>query len=372
MIRRITYRYVTNTIIEEFFVIKKSEYYLNTFVHCFSVIRLRERTPLLIYIWFYTLSDETMDLFSLTLQSVIVLMGIGIIGFWIIRNRIVPENALGLLSPLALEVALPSLIFVNIITYFTPNEFPTWWQLPIYWLFFTAVTAVLTFLFSRFAQKQTRREFACTLFFQNAIFFPVALLIGLFPNDQSYLSYLFIFVLFYAALLFNASPYFFIRTKIKLNLKKIFHPVLIATLFALFLRLTGASVMIPDYIVEIFRVVGAMAVPLIMIVLGGNIYVDYKRKGKFLIGEVMKFVIIKNLLFQLIFIAILLLFRPEYPIALIILLQAAVPPVTALPILTERNGGNRSIVNQFIVASFIFSIVSLPLMIGFFGLYFKP
>ena len=255
----------------------------------------------LIYNCFYTNLVETMDLFSLTFQSVIVLMGIGIIGFWIIRKRIVPENALGLLSPLALEVALPSLIFVNIITYFTPDEFPNWWQLPGYWLVFTAITALLAFMFSRTAKQQTRREFAFTLFFQNAIFFPVALLTGLFPENQSYLSYLFIFVIFYAAFLFNVSPYFFKGIKSGLNIKKIFHPVLIATLIALALRLSGTSVLIPDYIIQIFRVVGAMAVPLIMIVLGGNIYVDYHRKGKFSYVEVSKFVIYKNILFPLIF-----------------------------------------------------------------------
>ena len=56
-----------------------------------------------------------MDLFITTFESVATLLGIGVIGFWIIKKEIVPGNILGLLSPLALEIALPSLILVNII-----------------------------------------------------------------------------------------------------------------------------------------------------------------------------------------------------------------------------------------------------------------
>jgi hypothetical protein len=53
-----------------------------------------------------------------------------------------------------------------------------------------------------------------------------------------------------------------------------------------------------------------------------------------------------------------------------VLLQASVPPLTAIPILTERFGGNREIVNQFMFVSFAVSLVSIPLMMGLFSLYF--
>ena len=57
-----------------------------------------------------------MDLFLATFESIAVLLGVGLIGFWIIRKHLIPEKALGLLSPLALEIALPCLIFSNIIS----------------------------------------------------------------------------------------------------------------------------------------------------------------------------------------------------------------------------------------------------------------
>jgi hypothetical protein len=125
--------------------------------------------------------------------------------------------------------------------------------------------------------------------------------------------------------------------------------------------------------VRIFSLLGAMTIPLLFLILGGNIYNDFKDKGKIKIFEITKFVVIKNFLFPLIFLLILIYLKDFIAshIALIFIIQAAVPPVTAVPIVTERVGGNRSIVNQFIVASFITSLVSIPIMIFIFSNYFS-
>ena len=69
-----------------------------------------------------------MNLFITTFESVAVLLGIGLLGFYIIKKRIIPGNIMGLLSPLALDIALPSLIFVNIINNFEPSKSTNWWS----------------------------------------------------------------------------------------------------------------------------------------------------------------------------------------------------------------------------------------------------
>ena len=99
-----------------------------------------------------------MNLFLTTFESIAVLLGIGLIGFFIIRKKIVPGTILGLLSPLALEIALPSLIFVNIIQNFTPNSYPDWWQLPIWWGFFTIITSGLTFILRYISKKGDKKR----------------------------------------------------------------------------------------------------------------------------------------------------------------------------------------------------------------------
>jgi len=316
-----------------------------------------------------------MDLFITTFESVVVLLSIGLVGFYIIKKGVLPGKILSVLSPLALEIALPSLIFARILTTFTPEKFPDWWHLPLWWGFFTIISLFLTLGFRYVSNKKNRKEFAISLFFQNAIFFPLAILTGMFSVGtlETYQVYLFFFTIFYPPLLFSTYHFFFnSKEKIKINWKKIIHPVLIATLVAMLISFIGFEISGDNFIVRIFTLLGAMTIPLLFLILGGNIYNDFKKKGEIMIFEIIKFVVVKNFIFPLFFLVILIYLKEyiSFHIALIIIIQAAVPPVTAIPIVTERAGGNRSIVNQFIVASFITSLVSIPLMIYLFSNFF--
>ena len=315
-----------------------------------------------------------MDLFITTFESVAVLLGIGILGFYIIKKQILPANIIGVLSPLALEIALPALIFTRIVLNFTPEKYPDWWHLPFWWAFFTIIAFGLTICFMFLSKKHLRREFAITLFFQNAIFFPLAILASIFPNDPSYLLYLFFFTIFYAPFIFSTYFLFFkTKEKIKINWRRILHPVLLATIIALIISSFGLTITEDNIIIRISTLIGAMTIPLLFIILGGNIYNDFKEKGKLHLIEIVKFVIIKNFLFPLIFLGILIYLKDfiSPTIAIILIIQSAVPPITAVPILTQRAGGNRNIVNQFIVGSFTASLVSIPLIIYLFTQFFK-
>ena len=45
---------------------------------------------------------------------------------------------------------------------------------------------------------------------------------------------------------------------------------------------------------------------------------------------------------------------------------------SAMPVVVERAGGNRNIVNQFMFSSFIVALVSIPVMVFLFEKYFSP
>ncbi len=312
-----------------------------------------------------------MNLFITTFEAVIVLLGIGLIGFWIIHRKVLPQQALGVLSPLALEIALPSLVFVNIYEDFTPTTLSDWWQLPLWWFFFMIIAAVLTFFLRYVSQKETRQEFAISLFYQNAIFFPLAIIAAMYPERPQYLVYLFLFTMFYPAFFFNTYFLFFRKKLREINWRRLFNLVLIATIVALVIVFVGMQEFIPDFAISILALLGGMTIPLIMLLIGGNIYLDFQKKGTIYTGELVKFVIIKNVVFPLIFLAILVVLRPVFHIALILMLQAAVPPVTAVPLFTQRAGGNHAIVNQFIVASFGSSLITIPVMMMLFGQFFS-
>jgi len=312
-----------------------------------------------------------MGLFISNFSAVATLLVIGILGFWLLSKRILIGNVLPPLSALTIDIALPCLIFTNITYSFEPQQTPLWWTMPLWWLAFTALVWIMTMTFSFISSRNNRREFRLSLFFQNGIFFPLAIIVEMFGSQSSYLVDLFLFTLFYPAFFFNTAPLFFGKHS-GIRLKRILNPVLVATLLAIAIRLAGLNQWIPLFVSSGLKLVGAMTVPLLMIILGGNIFIDFERQGRLFLAETLKFVALKNMVFPLIVLVLLLLVRPVFHVALIIILQSAVPPITAVPIITEREGGNRSIVNQFMVASFFASLISLPVIMMLFGFFFSP
>lgn len=317
-----------------------------------------------------------MSIFVITLEAVLALLGIGLLGFWIIGRRRVPSDTLAFLSSLAIDIALPLLVFANLVSDFSPQGHPDWWRLPLWWLGFTIVALALSLSASFLVRREIRSEFTIGLFYQNGLFFPILIIGGLLGQDNQYLVTLFLFMIFFPSMVFSTYTLFFGKgiQKEKLNWRRIVNPVLVATIVGLVIGLVSARDYIPEFVVTIVTMVGAIATPLFMLILGGNIYNDFMYKAdnnkKWYIWEVVKFVIIKNIVFPFIFIALLLWLRPDSTIALIVILQAAVPPITAIPILVERCGGNRRITSQFVVASFIFSIFSIPAFIYLFNKFF--
>jgi predicted permease len=318
------------------------------------------------------------DIFIVVLESVLVLLGIGVIGFWIARRGIIPENVLGLLTRLAIDIALPCMVFASIMVNFTPSEYPDWWQLPLWWFLFAAVSLILTLVTMFLSQKDTRAEFGMNLFYQNGLFFPLVIIGGIFGTDAPYLPQLYIFILLHPVMFFSTYHLFFRKGKgegeRKIQWNRIFNPILIATILAVGVQLFEVRDYLPDFVHSILQILGGMALPLIMIILGGSLYLDFKQKGKFYFPEIIKFLLIKNAVFPLAFLGLLILLQSNYnisySIALLFILESAVPPITGTPIMTERAGGNKSISNQFVFSSFIFSVISIPLIFRLFNHFF--
>jgi predicted permease len=316
------------------------------------------------------------SVFVTTLQAVLALLGIGLLGFWIIGRRRVPSDTLGFLSSLAIDIAIPLLVVANLISGFSRQEYPDWWHMPLWWLGFAVVALALSLSASFLVRREIRSEFIISLFYQNGLFFPVLIIQGLFGGDNPYLVPLFLFLIFHPSMMFSTYTLFLGKRiqREKLNWRRIVNPVLVATIVGLVIGLVSVNEYIPEFLITIVSMVGAIATPLFMLILGGNIYNDFMHEAdkdrRWYIGEVIKFVVIKNVIFPLIFLALLLWLHPNSTVALIVMLQAAVPPITAIPIFVERCGGNRQIASQFVVASFIFSIVSIPAAIYLFSRFF--
>jgi malate permease and related proteins len=313
-----------------------------------------------------------MDIFLATFKSVAILMGIGLIGFTILARKTVPLDVLKVLTPLVIDVALPCMIFSSIYNGFDPVTMPDWWTLPLWWMGMIAFFLVLTLIGMQFIDRKHRGEVGISLLYPNATFFPLGIIPIIYGADSPLLVQLFLFTLLMPIVVFNGYSFFFRKARFSFNFKnsKILNPVLLATALAVGLKLTRLDVIIPGFVITITEIVGATALPLIMLTIGGNVYIDYSRSGKFDIGANLKFVLTKNLVFPLATLGLLCLVRPPLTVATLIILQSAVPPLSAVPVLTERAKGNTSIANQFLISSFVFSILTIPVTIWLFHYLF--
>jgi predicted permease len=315
-----------------------------------------------------------MDLFLAAFKSVAVLMGIGVVGFTILARKTVPLEVLKVLSPLVLEVSLPCMIFYNIIARFNPSEMPGWWHLPLWWFGMTVFFLLLTLAGMQFVHRGFKAESGVALFYPNATFFPIGIIPIIYGADSILLVELFIFTLFMPVAVFNGYTFFFrskgVERKFNFKDSRILNPILVATLLAVVLKLTHVDTVIPDFALTITEIVGATALPLLMLAIGGNVYVDFKRRGKFDVKASARFVLVKNLLFPAATLGMILLIRPPVSAATLIMIQAAMPPLSAVPVLIERARGNVALANQFLVSSFMCSIITIPLSLWCFGILY--
>lgn len=306
-----------------------------------------------------------MDIFILTFEAVITIIGIGFLGFWILMRKLLPEDVIQILTPLAIDIAMPCLVFSNIMKSFNPEQHHNWYQFPLWWVVFTAGAFIFTIVFSFLVKSEYRSEFRTGVMYHNGIFIPLGIIRGVYGPESVYLSDLFLFTFLFPAFFFNTYHFFFKQPeegkKYSFQWRMLRNPILIATGISMALKLTGASVFIPSVVIKIATVVSEMALPLIILIIGGSIYIDFQKKERFMPLEVMVFVVVKNFIFPAVALLLLSIFRPSFNVALILLLAAASPPITAFPIVTEKAGGSRGLANQMLAGSFITALVSIPL-----------
>jgi len=313
-----------------------------------------------------------LGLFFTVFNSVAALLALGALGYWAISRGGLEEAALGSITHIAIDIAVPALLFVSIMDHFSPRS--GWWQLLVAGLAFTAYTLLLALLFSSLAARATRREFLVSLAFQNAIFFPIVIIGAVYGTASSYLADLFIFTLLFAPIVYTTVGLFFRRgdhAEVQIHWGLLFNPILVATLLALGLRFLHVERVSLGFLYTALQMLAGLSLPLLMLLLGGHIYLNIRHEQGFNWRENLKFALVKGLAFPLITLGLLLWLRPAYNIALLVLLQSTLPPITAIPSLVRRSGGNDALAAQFITTSFIASLLTIPLMLTLFKVLFN-
>jgi hypothetical protein len=313
------------------------------------------------------------------LQSVLsVILMIGI-GFFLAKRKWFEGASSALISRLVVSVALPAYMISNLMGgYDREKLFSMLPGLPIPFLTMIAsfiVAALLARLIK--VPKGRRGTFSSMFSLSNSIFIGLPVNMLLF-GDVS-LPYV---LLYYIA---NTSCFWTIGTYGIANdgcilsgrpkpslvsasgLKRILSPPLVGFLAAVVMIMLGIT--LPTPIMDLCKYLGNMTTPLSMLFVGIVISRVEWKKLKF--GVDLLFVIAGRFLVTPLFIYLMMRGR-DFPLLMkqVFLIQAAMPAMTQTPILAEAYGADSEYAGLGTSLTTVLSLVTIPLYMGFVGLVF--
>jgi len=288
-----------------------------------------------------------------------------IIGFsaWLVRKKIFDESHTRAITAVVVNLALPCLIFSNVVKYFQVSAFPHWWKFPLIGAAMVLCVLALAWLvFSRTGPARNTLIALATL--QNAGYLVLPMGEVLFPHEfERFSIYVFLMLLAYMPLLWSLGVFLIShRQGMKLKPSYVFNAPFCAMALALGLVFTGLAPVVPELILEPVELVGASCVPLATVVLGltmGMLHVN--RLPSFF--NVARVVGIKLVAVPLIMFCLLKYtsFSSGSLENAFWILEASSPPATALALQAIHFGGDEKLVCGILVICYLVALFTIPL-----------
>ena len=153
------------------------------------------------------------DIFIPTLNQILYLVTLIIIGYILIKTKILPENSSKVLSRIETFVLVPSLILSTFITNFTIEKLKSSWMFFLGGIIVILISIILGILLAKLFTKNEyiKKIYTNGLAFSNFGFMGLAVVKALFPSI--FLEYLMFVIPFYIAIYAWAIPSLLIPIK---------------------------------------------------------------------------------------------------------------------------------------------------------------
>lgn len=314
---------------------------------------------------------EILSYFKSISQAMLQIFFLGLVGFVLVRKKVLSGEGLSGLTSFLIEVTFPALIFWQIITKFSFSLYPKWWIFPLASIAISALGVLAGYIFSLpDRDTQLRREFMSLAGFQNSGYLPLALFGWIIPREQlsAMLIYLFLFLLGFNLVLWSWGVYFLSARKLRrFSLASLFSPPVIATFLGFIFVLLKVNSYIPTFILSPLELLGNCSFPLAIVVVGASLadlYVAKPLDKKLIIRLILaKLIVLPSL--GLLFISY---FQLPYLLGLLIILELAAPSATSLAVIARKYSQEERFISQGVFFSHIVSLVTLPLFLSAFNL----
>ena len=305
-----------------------------------------------------------MNIFSTTLNQTFFLFGLIVIGYILVKTKVLPENSASILSKLENTVFIPALVMKTFIENFTIERISVAWKLLLCSFLLTLIVIPISILVSKLATKDiyTQKIYTYGLTFSNFSFMGNAIVSSLFGDIFfEYLIFtLALWILIYLwgvprLLLFDSDK----KQTFRENMKSFINPMFISMIIGMIIGLV--KIPMPNWIESIISVSASCMSPIAMLLTGVAISF-ISLKDTFTNIKIYLLCIVKLIIMPLLFIGITYFLKLPSTMYLCSLCVLAMPFGLNTIVIPSAAGKDTSVAAGLAVVSHLLSCITIPVV----------
>ncbi|MBE6701037.1 MAG: hypothetical protein E7582_04015 [Ruminococcaceae bacterium] len=305
-----------------------------------------------------------MTIFTSTLNQTAFLFGIIIIGYLLVKLKVLPENSATVLSKLENTVFIPAMVMGTFIENFTVERIGTAWKLLLISFLIALVVIPVATLSSKLVTKDKylQKIYTYGLCFANFGFMGNAVVSTLFPDV--FFEYLIFTLPLWTLIYVWGAPRLLIansgeKQSFKDSLKSFINPMFIAMIIGMIIGLTGLK--LPTWFVSIVDVSGDCMSPVAMI-LTGIVISSISLKKAFTNVRTYAISIIRLIVFPMLFVLISSFIKLPETIYVCALCSLAMPLGLNTIVIPSAYGKDTTEAAGMAVISHILAVITIPII----------
>ena len=305
-----------------------------------------------------------MNIFSTTLNQTLFLFGLIVIGYILVKTKVLPESSASILSKLENTVFIPALVMKTFIENFTIERISVAWKLLLCGFLLILIVGPLSILVSKLASKDTyiQKIYIYGLTFSNFSFMGNAIVSSLFGDIFfEYLIFtLALWMLIYLwgvprLLLYDSDK----KQTFKENIKSFINPMFISMIIGMIIGLV--KIPIPNWIESLISVSASCMSPIAMLLTGVAISF-ISLKDTFTSVKIYLLCIVKLIIMPLLFIGITYFLKLPSTVYLCSLCVLAMPFGLNTIVIPSAAGKDTSVAAGLAVVSHLLSCITIPVV----------
>ena len=291
------------------------------------------------------------------------------IGAWLFHKKWLTEEASRVMSKIVLDVFFPFLTFATITTQFKKEDFSELWIMPVSGFMLMFVSFFLGWGMKHCMKVKTKERLGtfhhiCTI--NNYIFLPLIVLENIYPASR-HVALLLIMNVGSTVGLWTVGM---IAFQGEINFKKVFQSFYSINVIAVAIALLWlfSPIPIPSLLKSVSLKLGNMAVPLMLIVIGGALYrcagqmFDHKFDLFYL--TVARLIIIPVVIILILKYFVLKFFPIPADMIEVLMVVVLMPAASSSVVMAKEYGGAEDFAGATIVFTTLLSMATIPLLLG--------